>query len=76
VKPLQPLRVIDYIGQNGLNGDIKKYNKYIIFKPPSRTPKHDSFDLSDMSTKQARALFDYDAVTSQELSVRKDDVGQ
>ncbi|KAK6760453.1 hypothetical protein RB195_021791 [Necator americanus] len=41
-------------------------------KPATGTGK--SFDISDVGTKQARVILDYDAVLPQEMSVRQNDV--
>jgi hypothetical protein len=49
-------------------------------KPPptgqaaNGSPRHSSFESLDIGTRQARVLFDYDAVGTQEISVAKDDV--
>ncbi|CAJ0609215.1 unnamed protein product [Cylicocyclus nassatus] len=43
--------------------------------PPKSAPGGGKpFDISDVGTKQARVILDYDAVLPQEMSVRQNDV--
>ncbi|RCN27047.1 variant SH3 domain protein [Ancylostoma caninum] len=47
-------------------------NCSIHLQPVTGTGK--PFDISDVGTKQARVILDYDAVLPQEMSVRQNDV--